>query len=188
MRRCWLVEAKFLFLVVRFVADTGAPGRVRVESASSAAAARLTAGSVGGFFVAAAGGVAVVSVLELADLRVDPAFDAGGRGAGVIGCAARGRGFTEGDQRVHGWWRESIARCVPSCVEVPAEVGPGEQQEQDDDEDHAAVHCGGVGVGVAVETMRVACAVLAEVVAKAMELDGVGGRALSPLRLFVGRI
>lgn len=79
------VETELLFLVVCFVADSCAPGLVGVEPAACSTAARLSA--VAWLFVGPGGG-AIVPVLELADLRVDEAFDAGGRGAGVVGGGA----------------------------------------------------------------------------------------------------
>ena len=89
-------------------------------------------------------GGAVVPVLELADLRVDEAFDAAGRGAGVIRFAAA-RGF-EGRDGVHRWWWEPILVGVPAGVEVPAKVGARDEQEKYDQEDYAAVHCAGLSV------------------------------------------
>lgn len=113
-----LVEAEFLLFVVRFVANAGAPRLVGVQSAAGAAAARLCA--VAGFLVRAGGG-AVVAVLELADLGVDEAFDACGRGAWVVGGAAVRR-LAEGLERVHRRRREAVALGIPAGVKVPAEV------------------------------------------------------------------
>lgn len=62
-------------VVVGFVADARVPGLVGVEGAVGAA--RAAVGRLVG-----AGGGAVVAVLELADLVVEPAYDAARRGLG----------------------------------------------------------------------------------------------------------
>lgn len=130
------MQTELLFLVVRFVADAGAPCLVRVEPAACAATARL--GAVARFFVGAGGG-AVVSVLELADLRVDEALDTRGRGAGVVGGAVCGA-VLKGCDGIHGGRREAIASGIPACVEVPAKVGAAAEEQQDYEEDEPAVH------------------------------------------------
>lgn len=78
------VEAQFLLFIVCLIAHARTPRFVRIEAAACAAAAADAAGAVARVFVAAAGGVAVVAVLELADLGVDPALDAGGSGTWVV--------------------------------------------------------------------------------------------------------
>ena len=79
-----VVEAQFLFFIVCLVAHARTPRFVGIEAAACAAAAANAAGAVARVFVAATGSVAVVAVLELADLGVDPALDAGGSGARVV--------------------------------------------------------------------------------------------------------
>jgi hypothetical protein len=138
-----LVQSEFLLLVVCLVAHAGAPGLVGIQPASCTTAPRLSA--VARLFVGARCG-AVVAVLELADLRVDEALDARGRGARVVGGAVRGA-VLEGGDGVHGWRRQAIALGVPACVEVPAEVGAGAHEQQDYEEDEPAVH----GVGLSRE-------------------------------------
>ena len=99
--------------------------------------------SVAGLFICARS-VPVVAVLEFADLRVNPALDARGRGTRIVRRAAC-RAVAEGSNRVHGRRRKAVARGVPSRVKVPAEVRGSEEEEQDYDEDEPAVHFGGGG-------------------------------------------
>lgn len=75
-------------------------------------------------------------------MRVDPAFDAGRRRAGVVGISAA-RGL-EGSDGIHGRRRQAILFGVPLRVEVPAEVGARDEQEKNDEEDPAAVHRVGI--------------------------------------------
>jgi hypothetical protein len=135
VRAAWrLMQAEFLLLVVGLVANSRRPRLIRIETTACAATSLR---AVVCALVGTSSGT-VVSVLELENLGINPAFDASGCRARVIGRAAA-RGF-KGRDGVHGRWRETILLGIELGIEVPSEVGARYEQEQDNEEDPAAVH------------------------------------------------
>lgn len=129
-----LMQTQLLLFIVGLVADAGVPGLVRVEPVVSAASPASSA--VAGGFLVCARGITVVPVLELAQLGVEPAADAGGRGAWVV-CG--GRVAREGVER--GRWQAELVG-LDARVGYPAAVAAEREEDEDYEEDDAAVHDG----------------------------------------------
>jgi hypothetical protein len=85
MGRHGFVKTEFLLFIVCFVAHARTPGFIGIKTtACTTASANTSSAAVACVFVATTRCVPVVPVLELAQLGVEPAFDACGRRAGVV--------------------------------------------------------------------------------------------------------
>ena len=69
----------------------------------------------------------IPSILELANLGLDPAADTAGGGSWVV--------WSSGFEGVEGWGRETEALGADAGIEDPAAEAGDEGEEEDDDED-----------------------------------------------------